>query len=306
MINKIKAKLTGIKSEIQYKADYKKAVAEIESERSDFSLNSEKREEEVIVSLTSFPARFDKLHLVIESILRQSMKPDKIILYLDDDVGVDIEELPDTVKNLREYGLTIEKRGGYIKPHKKYYYAIKEHPESIIITVDDDILYPKNLIEELFAVHRKFPNCVVATRSHRILFDKDGTIKKYNDWEWMCELVEKPSMQLMATGCGGVLYPVHCMDEKLLDMSLIQKLSPNADDLWLKVMQVLKHTPVVNCNQSVRKQRVVVDGSQEESLNSSNVHQNRNDIYMNNLMEYFGLQAKDFEEGENDWVVNAL
>ena len=65
------------------------------------------------------------------------------------------------------------------------------------------------------------------------------------------------------------------------------KLSPNADDLWLKVMQILVHTPVVNCNQDIRKKRVVVDGSQNESLNSSNVHQNKNDEYMKNLIEYF-------------------
>ena len=36
---------------------------------------------EVIVSLTSYPARIGTIHLVIESILNQSMKPDRVILY---------------------------------------------------------------------------------------------------------------------------------------------------------------------------------------------------------------------------------
>ena len=223
------------------------------------------------------------------------MKPDKIILYLDDDV-VDIEELPDSLKQLRKYGVEFEKRGGRIKPHKKYYYAIKEHPDSTIITIDDDIIYPNNLIEELYKVHQRFPDCVVAARSHKILFNEDGSIKKYNDWEWMYDLEGIPSMQLMATGCGGVLYPAHCMNEQLLDMQLFMKLTPNADDLWLKIMQILNHTPVVNCNQEIRKKRVVVDGSQEESLNSSNVHQNMNDVYMKNLLDYFNLGKEDFIE----------
>ena len=77
-------------------------------------------------------------------------------------------------------------------------------------------------------------------------------------------------------------------------MPLFLKLTPNADDLWLKIMQVLNHTAVVNCNQEIRQKRVVVDGSQEESLNSSNVHQNINDVYMKNLLEYFKLSEKDF------------
>src|SRR5690554_3540856 len=42
-------------------------------------LNS-KDEIGLIVSFTSFPARIDNVWLVVESILRQSVKPDKIIL----------------------------------------------------------------------------------------------------------------------------------------------------------------------------------------------------------------------------------
>ena len=38
----------------------------------------------VIVSLTSFPARIDKVYLCINSLLRQSFKADKVILWLAD------------------------------------------------------------------------------------------------------------------------------------------------------------------------------------------------------------------------------
>lgn len=277
-------------------SNYRKTINLVEKDVSAYGLNQDKRDEELIVSLTSFPDRFDKLHLVIKSILRQTMKPDKVILYLDDTVSKKRYDLPNSLEELKKYGVQIEFRGVNMKPHKKYYYAMSEHPSSTIITIDDDIIYPKDMISELYRVHKKFPDCVVASRSHKILFDETGSIKKYNDWEWMCDSEEEPSMQLLATGCGGVLYPPHCMDKRLFDIPLLMKLSPNADDLWLKVMQVLAHTAVVNCNQEIRKKRVVVDGSQNESLNSSNVHQNKNDEYMKNLIEYFGLTKKDFVE----------
>ena len=42
-------------------------------------------EDKVIVSLTSYPARFDTIHLCIKSLMYQTIKPDKIILWLGSD-----------------------------------------------------------------------------------------------------------------------------------------------------------------------------------------------------------------------------
>ena len=240
-----------------------------------YRLNTAQRDQKIIVSLTSFPARFEKLHLVIRSLLVQTMPPDAIILYLDDDV---VEELPDSLRKLEKYGLQIEWRPGRIKPHKKYYYAIKEHPDDIVVTVDDDVMYPAELIESLYKAHQRFPGCVVATRAHRILFSNHKTIRSYNNWHWADEHRNKPSLALMATGVGGVLYPPYCMSEELLNQELFLKLSPNADDLWLKVMQIKKGTKVVLCDSKVSHMRADIQGTQEQSLNSSNVHLTANDF----------------------------
>ena len=45
----------------------------------------ERRGSKDIVSLTSYPKRFRYLHLTVKSLLLQTVKPDKIILYLGDD-----------------------------------------------------------------------------------------------------------------------------------------------------------------------------------------------------------------------------
>ena len=44
-------------------------------------LNTEKRDEVVIVSLTSYPARISYVYLAIKSLMLQSYKPDRIILW---------------------------------------------------------------------------------------------------------------------------------------------------------------------------------------------------------------------------------
>ena len=84
------------------------------------------------------------------------------------------------------------------------------------------------------------------------------------------------------------------MSEELLNQELFLKLSPNADDLWLKVMQIKKGTKVVLCDSKVSHMRADIQGTQEQSLNSSNVHKCVNDEYMERMIQYFHLTANDF------------
>jgi len=45
-------------------------------------ITSDKREQKLIVRLTSIPDRINRVFLTIESLLQQSLKPDQIILWL--------------------------------------------------------------------------------------------------------------------------------------------------------------------------------------------------------------------------------
>ena len=69
-------------------------------------LNSEEREEQVIVSLTSYPARISYVHLAIKSLMLQSYKPDRIILWLAEEQFPD-KKLPKKLTDLCQYGLEI-------------------------------------------------------------------------------------------------------------------------------------------------------------------------------------------------------
>lgn len=253
----------------------------------------DKNNKEILVSLTSYPTRFSSVIYAIKSMLVQTIKPDRIILYLDDNCS-DIQ-LPEGLLSLeRIYGIEIEYRPVNMKPHKKYYYAIKENPEAYVITVDDDIIYPRNLIEELISTETRFPGCVIATRAHKVLFDNQGAILPYNDWEWESSMEYQPTKTLVATGAGGILYPPHCMSNEVFDIDTFMQLTPNNDDLWLKFIQIKSGVSVVACDQSVRKARIPMTESEKGSLNSRNVHANMNDIYVKQLMDYFKFSKKDF------------
>ena len=101
-------------------------------------LNTQERETKFIVSLTSFPARIDQIWISIECLLRQTVKPDALYLWLSKEQFAE-QELPKSLTDLQERGLTVEFVDDDLKAHKKYYYAMQRHPEANIITVDDDL-----------------------------------------------------------------------------------------------------------------------------------------------------------------------
>lgn len=261
-----------------------------------YGLNKEKRDVPIVVTMTSFPARFKTIHLALKSIMAQTIKPDKIILYLDD--NVEDGQITEKMRRLKKYGLEIKKRPVDMKVHKKYYYAMKEYPDAIIVTVDDDCMYRKGLISTLLETHKKYPGAICSKRVHRMLTDENGKLLPYNDWGVECDEISNPSMQLCATGVGGVLYPPHLMKDTLLNLDLIMELSPKADDLWLKYIEVISNVPVVRAPGKYNLS-YMIQSVQELGLRNSNVTESQNDIYIERLQEYFKIDWKKvFKENQ--------
>lgn len=245
--------------------------------------------EPIVVSFTTYPPRLKWVHLVVRSMMVQTMKPDKIILYVGDDVN--LSDLPDDVQQLTKYGLEIKKIEGNLKPHKKYQYAMEEYPNSLIITIDDDLVYHKDLIKTLYEGHQKFPDSVITIRGHEMTFKNDGTLKPYSEWKMQVNHTCYPSMKLFAAGgSGGVLYPPHCLSTRVFDKDLVQKLCLNADDIWLKMMEVLVGTKVSIYKPNLFYKYIKCRGLEKnKGLNEENVALNANDKYIEQIIRYFNI-----------------
>ena len=256
-------------------------------------LNIEKRDFEITVSFTTFPARIEPAVYVADAMLRQTIKPDRVILVLASDEFSSKDDLPRDFRRLEKRGLTIVFTEN-LKPHKKYQYAMQNHPDSIVITVDDDVLYPGDLIETLFLSYEKQPKAISAMRAHRMLF-RDGKILPYNDWGFESNYTDEPVFDLMATGVGGVLYPNGCMAERLgslFDVSAIKEVCLSNDDIWLKMHELLCGVPTVLASQRPQD-ALLIPGSQKFSLQSSNVDENQNDKYLRDIMGYLGMSEEE-------------
>lgn len=210
---------------------------------SEYGLNTEHRDVRVVASLTTFPERITTVKETIKTLLLQTCKPDELVLWLATEQFPDGEKsLPKDLLDLKQFGLTI-KWCNDIKSYKKLIPALKEYPDDIIITFDDDIYYDKNVIELLYNSYLKYPDCISANRGNRLelLGDKIKVLKTAKLY-WI--RYKDSTFRNTITGCGGVLYPPHCLSEEATNESKFMSIMPTQDDVWFWAMAVLNKTPV--------------------------------------------------------------
>ena len=267
--------------------------SKIRSKPLQYGLNKEKRAKRIVVSLTSYPARFPTLDITIRSLLNQTMRPDKIVLFLHKDGEYD--KVTPNIKALEEFGLEIVPCDVNLRPHNKYFHAMQKYPDDIIITVDDDQYYNERLIENLFESYKRYPGAVSAVRTREIQFDKNGEPLTYKKWRRAKRKRLGPLNSIFALGVGGVLYPPGCMDRNiLLDADKIKEICLRNDDVWLKAVQLKKGTKVVVIPR-YKKFRLNPVGTQKIALHKSNIGENENDIIVKNIISEFKLTAGDFK-----------
>ena len=208
------------------------------------------KSKQIIVSVTSYPARINSVALAVETIFDQTRKPDCVVLWLAASQFPNRDEdLPkELLKLVSDKGLEIQWCDDDLKPHKKYFYAFQKYPDALVITIDDDILYPPKRIENLYLSYLLHPHAVVAAHAVLIPVSKSGNILPYKLWPSGIEAYQdRPSMQLCAIGAWGILYPTILFSKAkdLFDKEAITRTCLYADDLWLKGVELVADIPVV-------------------------------------------------------------
>jgi len=241
---------------------------------------------ELVVSVTSFPARIGLLAQSLESVYAQSRKPDRVVLWLArDQFPGGQEDLPQSLVDLIAQGKLELFWCSDLRGHKKYLGSFRKYPDGLIVTVDDDLIYPRDMLECLWKSYLLYPNAVSALRTHLMLLSESGKILPYQSWIMETDAcIHQPSMQLMATGGAGTLYPPELFRPEIFREEAIRETCLNADDLWLKAMELISDIPTVLCRPFERLR--FVPGSQEEALHTLNVGQNQNDVQLRAISKW--------------------
>ncbi len=245
-----------------------------------------KREQRIIVSLTSFPARINVAWIAIETLLRQSMKPDEIILWLAEEQFPNKEgDLPKELIEQRKRGLTIRFCDD-LKSHKKYFYVMQEYPKDLIILTDDDAFFSSDLIERLYELHMENQKDIICMTT-AIIYPDIHTAPSFWIRPLPGEKIVHSETAQPFTG-QGTLYPPYSIPEEAFNKHLISELCPYADDLWLKYMS-MKNGVKTSVVYKERSMPVAIYGTHESSLWHINGKDKQNDIQWENILRYFDV-----------------
>jgi len=234
----------------------------------------------LIVSLTSYPPRFRTLAFTLRSLLRQTVKANRIILWI---AHSDMPLLPQNVTDLQTAGLEIRATGD-IKSYKKILPALDAFPNAFIATADDDIYYRSTWLEQLVEGVSLADRIISCHRANEIIFDSEGRFKSSRAWVPVTR--KKQQKTLFPHGCGGVLFPPGILTHTVEDRAAALSLCPYNDDLWLywigrrngATYKVVDH----------RHKLIQWFGSQKHCLTHYNRTGDGDDEQLKNMVEKYG------------------
>lgn len=247
-------------------------------------------EHDIVVSLTSFEKRIDDLYLCIESLFQQSIRADRIVLWLSTD-NFPGKSLPELLQRQVRRGLQVFFVDENLGPYKKYVYSFAKFPDSLIITVDDDVLYPPDMIEMLYKAYLRDPTNIYCHRAHRIQLKGSSKLAPYRKWQ--SGIIDcQPSRLVFPTGTGGVLYFPGSLHEDAFNSDKFMRLCPNADDIWLKAMSLKNGvlSAKIDDPRYWKDRFLTIAGSQSHALKRKNWHRSSgNDQKMHDVFTEYDL-----------------
>lgn len=265
-------------------------------------LSTATREPLIIVSLTSFPERVcmpTVLPILLYSLLNQTLKPDKVILWLavSDFPGKE-DDLPEQILAFTRQGLSIGWTAD-LRSFTKLIPSLKAYPDAIIVTADDDMFYPRDWLQKLYNTSIRHPGTAVSCCPLRIA----ATTSKVHDYgEWHTSGFTPNSVLTFPRGVGGVLYPPGIFHHDVFDTQLFMALTPSNDDIWFWAMVVLNggrfnavpngYAHIIDC---------IPDKTHQTHLRNENREASGNNLFLKRLFDHYPEVRKAvFDEAATD------
>lgn len=241
----------------------------------------------IYISLTSIYQNQDILLDTLKSIINQTIKPDKIFLYLSEeeyilDSGFKNKNIPNN--NLLNFIsennvidlIWVKNTGSYRKLLPLL--ENKWNEDCIIITIDDDTIYDENLIKNLTEDYSKY-KCVIGYRGFTLNYTNENDF----DYNKRHSKLHNLSLYNFLTGKGGILYKpqfFHKTKSLIFNDNIYMNTCNTHDDIWFYILRILNN---INCYIN-NKKWMVKDNSKTglylsyNAKNNGNTHAFKNTI----------------------------
>lgn len=203
-------------------------------------------ERKIIVSCTTTKNRLDLLYYMIESLKKQTLRPNVVYINISSEPSFLGDEGITEAPTWFDQNFI---RINWIKdigPYGKLLPIIRQvNNDDLIITADDDVLYHSEWLNSLVTLADDYPDNIVCARGREIKKNIFGNWQGYYNWKRI--LHREQGMLILPTGTGGVVYRKSLLDLDFLLDPAFQKIAPTADDLWFRMASLRKNVPVYVC-----------------------------------------------------------
>lgn len=195
----------------------------------------------LIVNLTTTRQRFYLLRYTLVSLVEQTLRADKILVWLSEEpylrdkgmAGFDYAEcLEEWMPDYKEKGIEIRhtKNTG---PYRKLIPCLREaKDDDVLVTADDDIIYRRDWLSRLIKeFYTSGGDKAVAARVRKIRRNVLGVIQSYVCWRVVTERSFLSEDYVITFGAGAVLRKSFFRTQDIENNDFVF-ISPTADDLW--------------------------------------------------------------------------
>ena len=244
---------------------------------------------EVIVSLTTHGQRLYDVYLAIESVMQGTVLPNRILLWLP-------EELRETV--LPIYLQRQVKRGLEIvycpdqRSYTKLLPSLLHYPDANIVTIDDDILYPADMLEHLVEMHRQHPTDICCNVLHPLPSPISSKTRHLMRGLPFVESYGEAMSRYFFEGYAGILYPSHCFSDEVFNDGVYQQICPTADDIWFSAMAMINGVTARCAYPHLGQYKAMtIPHVQDVGLQNINTYgPEMNDVQLRAVFEHYGLK----------------
>lgn len=196
------------------------------------SLHLNTPNENVIISLTTIPSRSNKIIPTLNSLLNQSI-PARIHIHIPEKANCEPflkYDFPQEIQN--HPNISIIKHALDFGPAMKFIPAIQQNKGKYILVVDDDNIYPFDLVKNLLGWSERDPSKVYCTRGwvHTLDYKWETTNTIFSD------RISQPEPVSVITGCGGYMISPQIADKLKMFISDYQNVPRECqlmDDIWI-------------------------------------------------------------------------
>lgn len=241
---------------------------------------------QTFISLTSIFDNQQALIHTLNSIKQQTLKPDKCFVFLSTepyllDKGFADQQLPANIEAILRDDLFEIRWVANTGPYRKLLPILQEKidEDCVIIAVDDDTSYEKNMIENYINDFNTY-NCVIASRSYTMKFENVQDIS-YKDRD----TINRLNVYNFHTGKGGVLYHPKFFRNSashIFDSMIYKEVCPFGDDIWFNFHRIANK---INCYIPPYSSYVQDNTTRYGLWNNINSKNNTNTIYMRKTIQ---------------------